>query len=94
MSSASMATPRRHSKRARVLSCLVLCVAKTLAMIFGPLSPSVPPLNIELQAVKLVNTATYAGVIFTSTNRDILAEHYTKKALAAWRLPHSRSKRP
>ncbi|KAI0685252.1 hypothetical protein C8T65DRAFT_592603, partial [Cerioporus squamosus] len=65
------------------LNFLVLCVIKTLALLFGPLPASIPLLTIGTEPVSIVDTATYAGMTFTSTKRDILAEHYAKKAKAA-----------
>ncbi|TFK84191.1 hypothetical protein K466DRAFT_448178, partial [Polyporus arcularius HHB13444] len=65
------------------LNFLILCVIKTLALLFGPLPPILPSLTIGTEPVSLVDTATYAGMTYTTTKRDIFAEHYVKKATAA-----------
>ncbi len=82
----SMSNDGIQSKAAQVASfcgasLLVLCVPKSITMVFNTLPKD--PVLIHGKPVELSDTATYAGMTFTSTHRDIFVRHYEVKAAAA-----------
>ncbi|KAI0700506.1 hypothetical protein C8T65DRAFT_790306 [Cerioporus squamosus] len=62
-------------------SLLVLCVPKSITMVFNRLPKE--PVLIHDKPVHISETATYVGMTFTSTHRDIFTRHYEAKATAA-----------
>ncbi|KAI0641618.1 hypothetical protein C8Q79DRAFT_918990 [Trametes meyenii] len=62
---------------------LLVNVTKTLASVYGPLPDPTPTLYLYSSPIQLVAEATYVGMTFKSTKRDIFAAHYQRKASSA-----------
>ncbi|KAI0653084.1 hypothetical protein C8Q70DRAFT_1059635 [Cubamyces menziesii] len=58
-------------------------VPKSAASIHGPLPDELPTLTLCNAPLHFVPTATYVGMTFTSTERDIFRAHHERKALKA-----------
>ncbi len=62
-------------------SLLILCVPKSIIMVFNALPKR--PVLIHGRPMHLLETATYAGMTFTSTHRGKFVRHYEVNAAAA-----------
>ncbi|KAF7342021.1 RNA-directed DNA polymerase from mobile element jockey [Mycena venus] len=62
---------------------MVISATKTEWMLFGELPPNIPIMTVGETVIKLVKSYKFVGVLFTSTDRDIFAAHYAKKASKA-----------
>jgi hypothetical protein len=62
---------------------MVISISKTLWMIFGEIPRHLPTMRVGDTVISLSKRYKFVGLIFTSTDRDIFAEHYSKKASKA-----------
>ncbi|KAM5531362.1 hypothetical protein V8D89_014955 [Ganoderma adspersum] len=68
---------------------LMVSVSKTAASIFGDLPPHLLALHISGGRIQYVDTYVYTGTAFTTTARDIFANHYARRAQSAEKLVHA-----
>lgn len=62
---------------------LLINVPKSVASIHGPLPDPTPSLKLYGRVLAYVDLATYVGMTFLTTHRDIFKEHYSAKAAKA-----------
>ncbi|KAI0367105.1 hypothetical protein BV20DRAFT_1045787 [Pilatotrama ljubarskyi] len=70
-------------------SFLLVNVPKSLACVHGPLPSPLPLLLLYGEPLQYFASATYVGMTFTSTERDIFLHHYAKKHAAAQRAANA-----
>ncbi|KAI0348896.1 hypothetical protein OH77DRAFT_1375126, partial [Trametes cingulata] len=70
-------------------SFLTINVAKTLAAAFGPLPDPLPPLWLYSNPLIWVAKATYVGMTFCSTSRNIFARHYERKSITTRQISNA-----
>ncbi|KAI1795321.1 hypothetical protein LXA43DRAFT_1072063 [Ganoderma leucocontextum] len=68
---------------------LNVSVPKTAASIFGELPPALPPLELNGGRVNYVSTYVYTGTAFSTTTRDMFADHYARRAASAEKIAHA-----
>ncbi|KAI0330374.1 hypothetical protein GY45DRAFT_1302958 [Cubamyces sp. BRFM 1775] len=81
----SLSAEGMQSKLAQVerycsITFLHVNVIKTLASVHGPIPDPLPPLSLYGRELTYVDSTTYVGMTFTTTQRDIFRDHYHRKA--------------